>query len=143
MPRLRALTGALVTIRRADELSAGTDSANDMRVVFDGPSGSMTVTGRSGDDSSYSAGSVDEKGTRVLSGDVVARFAVRSNPSSFDRIAAVADGAGDAGVRVRAYNGGNTAVLLLYPLSTVADGEEKRIVEGDPVVHMVQDLVIE
>ena len=143
MPRLRALTGALVTIRRADELSAGTDSANDMRVVFDGPSGSMTVTGRSGDDSSYSAGAVDEKGTRVLSGDVVARFAVRSNPSSFDRIAAVADGAGDAGVRVRAYNGGNTAVLLLYPLSTVADGEEKRIVEGDPVVHMVQDLVIE
>lgn len=143
MPRLRALTGALVTIRRADELSAGTDSANDMRVVFDGPSGSMTVTGRSGDDSSYSAGAVDEKGTRVLSGDVVARFAVRSNPSSFDRIAAVADGAGDAGVRVRAYKGGNTAVLLLYPLSTVADGEEKRIVEGDPIVHMVQDFVIE
>ena len=143
MPRLRALTGALVTIRRADELSAGTDSANDMRVTFDGPSGSMTVTGRSGDDSSYSAGVVDEKGTQVLSGDVVARFAVRSNPSSFDRIAAVADGAGNAGVRVRAYNGGNKAVLLLYPLSTVADGEEKRIVEGDPVIHMVQDLVIE
>ena len=143
MPRFRALTGALVTIRRADELSAGTDSASDMRVTFDGPSGAMTVTGRSGDDSSYSAGAVDEKGTRVLSGDVVARFAVRSNPSSFDRIAAVADGAGDAGVRVRAYNGGNKAVLLLYPLSTVVDGEEKRIVEGDPVVHMVQDLVIE
>ena len=55
----------------------------------------------------------------------------------------MADGAGDAGVRVRAYNGGNTAVLLLYPLSTVADGEDKRIVEGDPVVHIVQDLVIE
>lgn len=143
MPRFRALTGALVTIRRADELSAGTDSASDMRVTFDGPSGAMTVTGRSGDDSSYSAGAVDEKGTRVLSGDVVARFAVRSNPSSFDRIAAVADGAGDAGVRVRAYNGGNKAVLLLYPLSTVVDGEEKRIVEGDPVIHMVQDFVIE
>lgn len=143
MPRSRALTGALVTIRRADELSAGADSANDMHVTFDGPSGAMTVTGRSGDDSSYSAGAVDEKGTRVLSGKVVARFAVCSNPSSFDRIAAVADGAGDAGVRVRAYNGGNTAVLLLYPLSTVADGEEKRIVEGEPVIHMVQDFVIE
>ena len=143
MPRVRAMTGALVTIRKADELSAGSDAANDMRVILDGPSASMTVTGRGGDDSSYTTGAVDDKGGRVLSGDVVARFAVRSNPASFDRIAAVADGAGDAGVRVRAYVGGNNAVLLLYPLSTVADGGDKRTVEGAPVVHMVQDLAIE
>ena len=143
MPRVRAMTGALVTIRKADELSAGSDAANDMRVILDGPSASMTVTGRGGDDSSYTTGVVDDKGGRVLSGERVARFAVRSNPASFDRIAAVADGAGDAGVRVRAYVGGNSAVLLLYPLSAVVDGEEKRTVEGAPVAHMVQDLVIE